>query len=143
MNAQPNRTQPAGSLGVGSFVVLLVLLVVPALALSRLAAWMDWRILAGAPLAISLFTYFSYRSDKRRAAGGEWRISEAALHLMELIGGWPGAFLAQRKYRHKTSKTSYQIVFWLIVLLHQYLALDFLLGWKLTKALVHFIHRLT
>jgi uncharacterized membrane protein YsdA (DUF1294 family) len=56
--------------------------------------------------------------DKRRAARGEWRISEAALHSAELLGGWPGALLAQRVFRHKRQKTGYMLVFWAIVALH-------------------------
>jgi uncharacterized membrane protein YsdA (DUF1294 family) len=115
---------------------LAVLLVAPVIALSRLAPAIDWRILAGVPVAVSFFTWLAYWSDKRRAEAGEWRIPEATLHLGELLGGWPGAFLAQRQLRHKTAKVSYQIVFWLIVLVHQFVAVDFLLGWKLTKGLV-------
>ena len=136
MTAQPPRSQRDGRLDGPSFAVLLFLLALPAFALSRLAPGIDWRVLAGIPVAISLFTFLSYRSDKRRAEAGEWRIPEASLHLAELAGGWPGAFLAQRNYRHKTAKLSFQVVFWLIVLLHQFAALDFLLGWKLTTGLL-------
>jgi uncharacterized membrane protein YsdA (DUF1294 family) len=53
------------------------------------------------------------------------------LHFLELLGGWPGAYLGQRIFRHKTSKISYQFVFWLIVLLYQYASIDYLLGWKI------------
>jgi uncharacterized membrane protein YsdA (DUF1294 family) len=136
MSAQPIWSQRDGRLDGSAFAGLLILLVLPAIALSRLAPAIDWRILVGVPFAVSLFTYLSYRSDKRRAEAGEWRIPEATLHLAELAGGWPGAFLAQRSYRHKTAKLSFQIVFWLIVLLHQFVALDFLLGWKLTKGVL-------
>ncbi len=59
--------------------------------------------------------------------------------MLELIGGWPGAFLAQRVFRHKISKRSYQVEFWIIVLLHQFLALDSLFGWRFTKDVVRFI----
>lgn len=87
---------------------------------------------------MSLFAYLANRGDKRSAEAGEQRrIPEATLHLMELLGGWPGALLAQRKFRHKTSKISYQIAFWSIVALHQFLALDFLLDWKLTRGFLH------
>ena len=106
------------------------------MALGRLGPGIDWRLLAGGVLAMSFFTWLSYWSDKRRAEAGEWRVPEATLHGFELLGGWPGAFLAQRQFRHKTAKISYQVVFCLIVLLHEYVALDFLLGWKLTRALV-------
>jgi uncharacterized membrane protein YsdA (DUF1294 family) len=55
---------------------------------------------------------------------------EAKLHIMELLGGWPGAFLAQRRFRHKCSKVSYQVVFWVIALTNQLVAFDSLQGWK-------------
>ena len=113
--------------------VLCLLLVIPGYALGQLASRIDWRLLIGAPLALSVFAFFAYRSDKRRAEAGEWRIPESTLHFVALIGGWPGAFLAQRKFRHKTSKTSFQFVFWVVVLTHQAIAIDSLLGWRITK----------
>lgn len=48
----------------------------------------------------------------------------AQLHALELLGGWPGALLAQQLLRHKTKKTSYQVVFWLTILMHQVYWLD-------------------
>jgi uncharacterized membrane protein YsdA (DUF1294 family) len=45
-------------------------------------------------------------------------VSEKTLHLCELAGGWLGAFVAQRKLYHKSRKSSYQVVFWLIVIIH-------------------------
>jgi uncharacterized membrane protein YsdA (DUF1294 family) len=35
-----------------------------------------------------------------------------------LLGGWPGALLAQDLFRHKTSKTVFQAMFWCTVLLN-------------------------
>ena len=137
--AQQPPKQRRGRVSVPAVLVLTLLLALPAYALSRLAASVDWRILAGVPLAVSLFTFLAYRSDKRRAEAGAWRIAESTLHLGELAGGWPGAFLALRTFRHKTSKESYQVVFWTIVLLHQIVALDSLLGWRLTKEVLHLI----
>ncbi|HXG53863.1 MAG TPA: DUF1294 domain-containing protein [Vicinamibacterales bacterium] len=68
---------------------------------------------------MSAVAFFLYWSDKRRAGRrGEWRTSEAMLHGVELLGGWPGALIAQRAFRHKLQKTSYMIVFWAIVALH-------------------------
>jgi len=56
--------------------------------------------------------------DKHAAQSGQWRIPESTLHLLELAGGWPGAFIAQRLTRHKTSKRSYRVAFWCMVVLN-------------------------
>jgi uncharacterized membrane protein YsdA (DUF1294 family)/cold shock CspA family protein len=68
--------------------------------------------------AMSLLTFVLYADDKSRARNGQWRVPEKTLHLCELAGGWLGAFVAQRKLYHKSSKSSYQVVFWLIVIIH-------------------------
>jgi uncharacterized membrane protein YsdA (DUF1294 family)/cold shock CspA family protein len=75
--------------------------------------------------AMSLLTFALYADDKSRAKREDWRTSEQMLHLSELAGGWLGGFIAQRKLRHKSIKSSYQIVFWAIVVLH----LVFWLAW--------------
>jgi uncharacterized membrane protein YsdA (DUF1294 family) len=51
------------------------------------------------------------------------------LHLIALAGGWPGALLAQKVLRHKSSKQSFQVVFWVTVLLN-----CAALSWLLTPA---------
>lgn len=61
-----------------------------------------------------------------QAKAGEWRIPEKGLHAIELLGGWPGALLAQQVFRHKTRKLSYQLWFWLIVAAHQAVWIDVL-----------------
>ena len=66
----------------------------------------------------SLITLVMYGWDKRRAIKGGSRVPERTLHLGELLGGWPGALLAQKMFRHKTQKASFRRVFWLIVVLH-------------------------
>ena len=98
-----------------------------------------WKLSSAWPAAATLL---AYRSDKRRAESGAWRIPESTLHLAELLGGWPGAFLAQRRFRHKISKTSYQIIFWGIVALHEAFAIDSLVGWRFTQSAVQFIRSL-
>jgi len=120
-------------LNISAIIVLALLLTIPGYALSRLTPHVDWRILVGAPIALSVLAFLAYRSDKRSAEAGEWRVPGATLHLVALIGGWPGAFLAQRAFRHKTSKASFQFVFWIVVLIHQFAAVDSLLDWRLTK----------
>ena len=67
---------------------------------------------------MSVAAFALYWHDKRQAQRGRWRVSEATLHAVELLGGWPGAWLAQRAFRHKTSKLRYQLIFWTIVAAH-------------------------
>ena len=62
--------------------------------------------------------WIAYVLDKHAARHGQWRIPESNLHLLELAGGWPGAFVAQRMLRHKTRKPGYRIAFWCMVLLN-------------------------
>jgi uncharacterized membrane protein YsdA (DUF1294 family) len=66
----------------------------------------------------SLTSFAWYRQDKRKAQRGEWRTPESTLHFLDLLGGWPGGLIAQRAFRHKTRKLSFQIIFWFSVLLH-------------------------
>ncbi|WP_038167611.1 DUF1294 domain-containing protein [Verrucomicrobium sp. BvORR106] len=82
-------------------------------------------------LTMSVASYGLYAYDKQRAQTGKWRIPESRLHLFSLLGGWPGAYLAQRRFRHKTAKTLFQAVFWIIVAGYQLVSVDGLLGWPL------------
>lgn len=75
----------------------------------------EWQRLAGFYTLGSVVTFLFYGLDKRAATRGGWRTSEARLHLFELLGGWPGALLAQRVFRHKTRKAEFQVVFYLAV----------------------------
>ncbi len=75
---------------------------------------------------MSFITFGLYADDKSRAQQGRWRTQENTLHLCEFMGGWLGAFVAQQKLRHKSSKVSYQVVFWVIAILHIVFWLDWL-----------------
>lgn len=89
---------------------------------------------------VSLVTMVVYGYDKYRAMAGQWRTPENTLHLLELLGGWPGALVAQQLYRHKTRKLEYQLAFWGIVLAHQALWLDWLvLGGRYLGAMVRYV----
>ena len=67
---------------------------------------------------LSLLTFIAYAMDKIKAHRNEWRIPEKTLHWLEFLGGWPGALIAQRVIRHKNKKTSFQVIFWVIVIIH-------------------------
>lgn len=92
----------------------------------------------------SLWAIRLYAVDKATAAASagtkpgeprptEWqgRIAEKQLHVIEALGGWPGAFIAQRVLRHKNAKGSFQKTFALMVLIHvAALALITWIGWE-------------
>jgi len=106
---------------------LLVFAVLCALPLyGSLSLWL--RAVSVIPLVaygvVSVLAFFLYWGDKRKARADTWRTPENVLHAVELAGGWPGALLAQQVFRHKTRKVSFQLVFWLIVLLHQVFWID-------------------
>jgi uncharacterized membrane protein YsdA (DUF1294 family) len=135
-NVSLTRDYGAGMLG--SLLLLGLLLVLPAAAVDRAGlAFLPWKAVACAYVVlISIITYAVYDADKQRARIQAWRISESTLHLLEVMGGWPGAWLGQRLLRHKSAKKSYQLVFWNIIMLHQFLAWDALHDWHYGGALL-------
>jgi uncharacterized membrane protein YsdA (DUF1294 family)/cold shock CspA family protein len=75
-------------------------------------------IVLGSYAVISLIAFAAYALDKSAAQDGRWRTPENTLHLLALFGGWPGALVAQNRLRHKSSKTSFLVVFWMTALLN-------------------------
>ena len=120
--------------------MLAILLAPTSRAIWLLAPVVNVPVLATLWAVVSLTTYGLYALDKQRARDKGWRVPEVMLHFAELLGGWPGAFLAQRRLRHKCTKWSYQVVFWLIVLAHVYVATDYQLDWRLARAGLHSLH---
>ncbi|MBP5215346.1 MAG: DUF1294 domain-containing protein [Alphaproteobacteria bacterium] len=68
-------------------------------------------------ILINSVTFIAYGVDKRAAVNGQWRVPEANLHTLEFLGGWIGAFIAQKFFHHKNKKKSYQVMFWLMLFL--------------------------
>lgn len=63
----------------------------------------------------SVVLFAMYARDKNAAQSGAWRTREDRLHLMALLGGWPGALVAQTLLRHKTRKQPFRTIFWATV----------------------------
>ena len=80
-------------------------------------------------LIASSITFFVYAFDKSAARNDRRRTPESTLHLLALVGGWPGALVAQRLFHHKSRKQSFQIVFWMTVILN-----CGVLGWLFSEA---------
>lgn len=68
--------------------------------------------LLAAYVLLSMITFAMYGIDKAAAGKGRRRTPEATLLFAGLIGGWPGALIAQRLFRHKTRKQPFQAIFW-------------------------------
>lgn len=66
-------------------------------------------------LVASVITLIVYALDKSAAKRGARRTPESTLHFLSLVGGWPGALLAQGLFRHKTMKRYFRLVFWITV----------------------------
>ena len=122
------RFQGGGRLGMrpGSWIFLLALLVLPLAAGLKLsgAPWIigAWLLMA------SRMSWLQYSFDKERARADMARLSEATLLGADLLGGWPGGFLAQVKLRHKTRKWRFQLAYWMFVVLWQAAAFELLTG---------------
>ena len=99
---------------------LLLLLLPVWLLLKGWGLWSDrlplWTV--GALVAVNLLTFWTYTTDKQAAVAGTRRVSENQLHLLSLLGGWPGAWLAQQVLRHKTSKLSFRAMYWFTIAAH-------------------------
>ena len=94
---------------------------IPAFAAVYLVVAVLWRIpnwVAGAYLAASVACFAAYAVDKSAAVAQRWRVSERALLLLGLAGGWPGAIVAQQVLRHKSNKASFRSAFWASVVLN-------------------------
>ena len=53
-------------------------------------------------LFINIITFMMYGIDKLKAKKGKWRISEATLLMMAIVGGSIGAWAGMRIWHHKT-----------------------------------------
>ncbi|MGV8970110.1 MAG: DUF1294 domain-containing protein [Microbacteriaceae bacterium] len=66
----------------------------------------------------SVIAFFMYRHDKLAAINRRWRSRESSLHLIAIVGGWPGAIVAQQVYRHKTTKKRFRELLWATILVN-------------------------
>jgi uncharacterized membrane protein YsdA (DUF1294 family)/cold shock CspA family protein len=111
------RSVEARSSGIGwgpvSFAALFLVFVLGAVVAGKLPS----AVLA-LYSGVSVVAFAIYARDKSAAQKSRWRTGESTLHFLGLIGGWPGALLAQKVLRHKSRKQSFQIVFRITVVLN-------------------------
>jgi uncharacterized membrane protein YsdA (DUF1294 family)/cold shock CspA family protein len=69
-------------------------------------------------LVASLAVFLTYAFDKSAAMNRRQRTPENVLHLMNLLGGWPGGLVASQLFRHKSRKLEFRAVFYSCILLN-------------------------
>ena len=65
---------------------------------------------------INIVTFLVYGIDKWKAKQGSWRISEATLLMLAVIGGTIGALFGMQVWRHKTMHLKFKYGLPLILL---------------------------
>ena len=73
-------------------------------------------------LAINIVSFFLYGIDKYKAKKNKWRISEATLLLMAVVGGSIGAWSGMRLWHHKTMHKKFKYGIPVIIILQVALA---------------------
>lgn len=67
--------------------------------------------------SVNIVGFSMYALDKLAAKGSWLRVPESLLQLLALLGATPAAVAAQQLFWHKTTKRSFQMMFWFIALL--------------------------
>ena len=101
----------------GSGYIELALVFLAVLALMAVAGRLPLNLLL-LYLGASVLAYLFYAWDKSSAQRDAWRTPESTLHLLALLGGWPGAMIAQQVLRHKSKKREFRFIFWLTVIVN-------------------------
>lgn len=68
-------------------------------------------------IAINIVSFFFFGLDKLKSQLNSRRVSEKTLWILSIIGGSAGALFGMYFFRHKTKKTSFQIVLAMILLI--------------------------
>ena len=67
--------------------------------------------------AINIVSFFLYGIDKYKAKKNKWRISEATLLMIAVIGGSIGAWVGMRLWHHKTMHKKFNYGIPLIIIM--------------------------
>jgi len=78
-------------------------------------------------IMINFVAFFAMWWDKRKASQHEWRVAEATLYLLGLLGGALGIISGMYRLRHKTQKRLFQaitiiglivslIIYWIVIM---------------------------
>ncbi len=78
-------------------------------------------------LLINVITFFVYGLDKLKAKKQAWRIPEAVLLMLAVIGGSIGALIGMKVWHHKTLHNKFRFGVPIILILQVIIALYFIL----------------
>lgn len=66
--------------------------------------------------AVNIVGFVCMGVDKRRAVENEWRISEATLFTIAILGGAPGCIVGMYTFRHKTKHIKFTVGMPLVII---------------------------
>jgi uncharacterized membrane protein YsdA (DUF1294 family)/cold shock CspA family protein len=102
------RTSPYYLYGISAFIVTIA---------ATIFLWVHLHIIIAYLVSINLSTFLFYGYDKMIAGSSILRVPEWILHSLSIAGGSPTGLIAQKVFRHKTIKGSFQSVYWMIVII--------------------------
>ncbi|OTG95637.1 DUF1294 domain-containing protein [Acinetobacter sp. ANC 3832] len=103
---QPNKQSTSKLQPMQIFAIIYIL----ALAILTVSGFLSGMVLLFISI-INVMTYWFYGQDKEAAQNGNRRVPENTLHLLSFLGGWPAAWLAQQRLRHKTQKQPFRKIY--------------------------------
>ncbi|MGE8538808.1 MAG: DUF1294 domain-containing protein [Acinetobacter sp.] len=104
---KPSKPQQAQKLQAMQIACVVYILFLSALTLGGLLSGLVLLLVS----LMNALSYWLYAQDKEAAQLGNRRIPENTLHLLAFLGGWPAAWLAQQKLRHKTQKQPFRQIY--------------------------------
>lgn len=84
--------------------------------------------IVGYLLVINIVSFITMWSDKQKAKKKAWRIPEATLFLLAIIGGSIGSIAGMYTFRHKTKHMKFVILMPVILAVQVILALALILS---------------
>lgn len=101
-----------------SYVFLIFIFLFLAFVIERSLMGFLPRIVPFIYVGANLIVFLYYYQDKASAIRKNWRTPESTLHFLSLMGGWGGAYIAQKMFRHKYKKTSFMLTYKLTILIN-------------------------
>lgn len=89
---------------------IICIVYIVALAILSISGWLNGMVVLFISI-INVMTYWFYSQDKEAAQFNRRRVPENTLHILAFLGGWPAAWLAQQRLRHKTQKQPFRNIY--------------------------------